>query len=187
VRSARESAEEYGRSEKSHIVRGVMEELSAVRLAVESESLNPDNARLLEAVRRAEEMHRKEHENAGIEAKLAARLASEKEQLAEFSQKAVNKVRKLREQIVDLPLPPILERLETRGNTNLRFKSVIVVVPIGSALICLTVVMFLYIFPVGIAAMTFIGLLVLALIGITFNPALAGKENPNVGSMLGRW
>jgi len=168
------SAKEYRRLEKLHHGRAVMERLDAARLAADIE-MRVGNARLLQAQQQAIEVHEDAAKSADNEAKEVAQLAVETEQrLAVFSHDVVITMNTISVRAMELLHsvrwdPATLEV----GVQALSFNSVaVVVVLIGSALICLGVVIFMYTRVVGVIAIMCIALTALALVGVSILPSL---------------
>ena len=168
------SAKEYRRMEKLHHGQAVMERLEAARLALEIET-HIGNARLSEARQQAMEIHEKAAEDAENKAMEAADRAVETEQkIPGFSEEVRNTIKNLipnAEAYVDAL--GRLDIVQPSQNSMDGFNSVLVVVAlIGGALICLGVVIFMYARVVGVIAITFIALSVLALSGVSLRPSV---------------
>lgn len=166
------SIEENLRLAAEHNVRRVSERLAAARLATERNRATAEgNTRLVEALLEAEEAHAIAEERAARSAEEATNIVSGKRARLDAALQTAPLLAAAREEV---------ERRASKDAARLRvflralitptlpgdrasYQTLLVLLPIGSALICLCVVIELYIRTVGIIAITFVGLLALAI------------------------
>jgi hypothetical protein len=180
-----------------HKTRQLAECLAAARLAAERQKA-AENARLVDALLAAENAHLEAEERARLDAQEAIRLAEENKTRMDSAHQTATilaNARSVAEKRTALTQSKsrlftwILYGLNDFPGDGTGYESILtVLLPIGSALICLCVVVEMYVRTIGIVAIVFVGLLVWSLLfsssAIGFLSQLRGYQGS--GTAVGR-